>query len=187
MNSSKDASDIGDLLPFRKDTFRLFPRAGRGAVASWPFVRKSRQNWTNSRNGGQVIFRPAPKIAGPCNPCFSHDLRHSDRSALVGRCLHHAHGRIPGRICGVRRTSCRLEESEFQCAFPAHFGLRGEFNARSFSSDPNRAGSTGSPQGPSRCAPREARNLHHGAHSHDRRFDRSGSGCGIRHYLKQGT
>ena len=82
MNSSKDASDIGDLLSFRKDTFRLFPRAGRGAVASWPFVRKSRQNWTNSRNGGQVIFRPAPKIAGPCNPCLSHDLRHSDRSAF---------------------------------------------------------------------------------------------------------
>jgi hypothetical protein len=42
------------------------------------------------------------------------------------------------------------------------------------------------PQGPPRCARRKARNLHHGADRRDRRFDRSGSRCGIVDYLKQG-
>jgi len=120
------------------------------------------------------------------NSWVSHDLRHSDRIPLVGCSLHHADGRIPGRLCGVRRASCRLGKSEFQRAFPAHFALRGEFHARSFTtSDPDRAGSTGTPQGPPRCARRKARNLHHGADRRDRRFDRSGSRCGIGDYLKQ--
>jgi hypothetical protein len=57
----------------------------------------------------------------PGNPCASHDLRHSDRTPLVGCFLHHAHGRIIGRLCGVRRASCRLGAvgvpTCFSCAF----------------------------------------------------------------------
>jgi hypothetical protein len=34
-----------------------------------PSLENQGKIWTNSRDGGQVIFRPAPKIAGPCNPC----------------------------------------------------------------------------------------------------------------------
>ena len=84
---------------------------------------------------------------------------------------------------GIAVPGVLAHETEFSRAFPAH--LRCEENSMPADLHPDPAGSTGSPQRLSRFPRRKARNRHHGAHSRDRRFDRSGSRCGIRHYLKQ--